>query len=151
MAKKSNIIDFVSKRNEIIEKKRRRFERVLFDNFFDIKTTIAGDVELMVDLIDVSHGGCRFRILEKEAPASLKKGRVVTLNIYFAEGNYIPVSVAIGRSPKSVEGNGNHWKEYGGKFDKSLSSFQAMEAFVDFVYKYAEFSHTDYEGEKAYG
>ena len=143
----SNIIDFVSKRKEKIEKKRRRFERILFQEFFNIETTISVDDEdcpVSVDLIDVSGNGCLFRVLDREAPQSVGVGNNLVLKIYFTGHNYIHVSVAIKRTTKLVGKDGLNWREYGCEFDKSLSSFQAMKALVDFLYKFAECSCTDY-------
>ena len=145
----SNIIDFVSKRKEKIEKKRRRFERILFRDFFDVETTISVDEEfhhVPVDLIDVSGEGCLFRVLDKEIPGFAKIGSNLTLKLYFSEQNYIHVSVAIKRTAKFVEKDGSCWREYGCEFDKSSGSFRAMESLVDFLHKFAEYSCTDHGG-----
>ena len=136
---------------EIVEKKRRQFERILFQNFFGIETTVSiGDDSCEVQLIDVSYNGCLFRVLEKDAPRSIKVGSDLTLKIYFTEHNYISVLVNIKRSAKAVGEEGYCWREYGCKFDKSLSSFRAMEAFVDFLYKFAECSSADYGTRNVY-
>ena len=143
----SNIIDFVSKRKEKVEKKRRSFERILFREFFNVETTVSLDDEfhhVSVDLIDVSREGCLFRVPEREAPGFLKVGSNLTLKLYFSEQNYIHVSVAIKRTAKFVEKDGSCLREYGCEFDKSMGSFRAMEALVDFLHKLAEYSCTDY-------
>ena len=145
----NNIIDFVSKRKEKIEKKRRRFERVLFREYFSVETAVAmDDKSCPVDLIDVSPDGCLFRIPDKETPNFAQVGRELTLKIYFADHNYIPVSVSIKRTKKLVERDGRFYREYGCEFDKTLSSFQAMEALVDFVGKLAEHSYSDFGSQK---
>ena len=147
----NNIIDFVSKRKESIERKRRRFERILFKNFFSIETTISKEnASCPIDLVDVSYDGCLFRVLEKRDPGFVKVGKELTLKIYFTEYGYISVSVGINRTAKFVEKDGHCYREYGCKFDKSLTSFRAMEAFVDFLYKFAECSCTDYGDKKIY-
>ena len=145
----SNVIDFVSKRKEKIEKKRRRFERILFREYFSVETAVATDDESYpVDLIDVSPDGCLFGTFEKATPNFAKVGSKLTLKIYFAEHNYIPVSVSVKRTKKIVEKNGRSYREYGCVFDKSLSSFQAMEALINFVYKLAEHSYSDVVSQK---
>ena len=150
----SNIIDFVSKRKELIEKKRRRFERILFQDIFRIETSIAtqGEEESCpVDVIDVSHGGCLFRIAEGEAPDFIKVGSELKLKMYFTDNNHLPISVSIKRTRQYVETDGRPYREYGCKFENvEGKSFQAMKDFINFLHKYAECSTVDYEMRNVY-
>ena len=145
----SNIIDFVGKRKELIEKKRRRFERILFQDIFGIETWVATESEdesCPVYLVDVSEGGCLFRIAETAAPDFIKIGSELKLKIYFTDNNHLPISISIKRTRKCVERDGQPYREYGCKFEnESGKSFQAMKDLISFLQKYAECSTVDYE------
>ena len=145
------VLDFVSKRNENIEKKRRGFERLLFNNFLGAYSVLDREGSIYpVDLVDVSRSGCQFQV-----PWNLKRSEVIasgtefTLRIYFTKHSYIPIIVSIKHSNEFVNDNGQTYLRYGCEFDKSMPSFSALESFIEFMYKFAEHSAIDKGDNKA--
>ena len=144
MSDEKNLLDFGEKRKENIEKKRRNFERVFFNNFLGAYTLIdqAGVIS-PVDFIDISHDGLSFKIPSEKASSHFRKGEEVNLRIYFTRDSYIPVvtNVVWTRNEKGEDGQMYH--EYGARFDKTIPTFRAIENFIDFVYSFAEHSSED--------
>jgi len=148
----NKVIDFVAKRDEAIEKKRRSFERVVFDNFLGMYSVIDDHESVYgVELLDISEEGCLFQV-----PASIKDkkkfktNREVKLRLYFTEQNYIPALVKIKYGKKHKDHNGSEYMRYGCQFDKSVSSFEALQSFIKFIYKFAEHSCIDRGDQKVY-
>lgn len=150
MSKK--VLDFVEKRNQNIEDKRRGFERILFRNTLGTYTVLDNQGTIYpIKLIDISREGCLF-----EMPWNPKKDKKyaqdteIDLRMYFSEKSYIPVLVKIKYSMEKIEGSGNTFIQYGCEFDKSLTSFAALESFIDFLYKFAEYSTIDQNESKTF-
>lgn len=141
----SKLLDFQSKREKTIETKRRNFERVLFQDFLGAYSVIDEfGSNYPVELVDVSHDGCMIQVpWNPKNHQKFKEGNDVTLRVYFTKGSFIPVVVNIKHSKEFVDDNGDVYMRYGGEFDKTLPSFSAFEKFIEFIYKYAEFSCVD--------
>ncbi len=140
-----DIIDFVAKRQESIETKRRSFERVVFKNLLGVYSVIStNDSIYPLEMIDISHEGCLIQVpLNEKTDDKFKKGENLTFRMYFTEHSFIPVLVHIVYG-KEVEGeNGSIFMQYGCEFDQDTSSFAAIASFIDFVYKFAEHSVVD--------
>lgn len=138
------VLDFVGKRKENIEKKRRGFERVLFQNFLGAYTVIdnAGSV-YPIELVDISHEGCLFRIpWNMKKDQKLEEGSEINLRMYFTKDSYLPVIVNIKYGSENIE-NGQTYMQYGCEFDQSLPTFSAMQDFIKFMYSFAEYSAID--------
>ncbi len=154
----NKVLDFVGKRIENIEQKRRNFERVLFQNMLGAYTVIeSNNVVYPIELIDLSKNGCQFKIPETKKTNQITNGngifsgqKEITLRMYFTGQSFIPVSVKI-RHIKHVtdEKTGDHIL-IGGEFDTSTHSFEAMKAFIEFLYKFAENSVIDTNEVKSY-
>ena len=139
------ILDFVGKRNERIEQKRRSFERVVFQNFPGARAVVdLGGIDLPIELVDISPKGCLFKAPQKRRyGGKFKKGDEISLRIYFTEESYVAVAADIKHSRKSTDPDGQIYVHYGCAFDTSLPSFQAMEKFIEFLYSFAEHSSLD--------
>ncbi len=140
-----DIIDFATKRNDSIEKKRRSFERILFKNLMGAYSVIDQKGSLLpVTLIDISRNGCMFEanwIPGKDN--KIKNNTELVLKIYFTSNSFIPANVLIKRSNQYTDDEGRTYMRYGCEFDKSTSSFKALESFIEFLYKFAEYSSYD--------
>lgn len=149
---KNKLLDFVGKRKENIENKRREFERVLFNNVLGAYSVIDKNGAIYpVDLIDISHDGCMFQIFTKKGDdAHYADNSEVTIRLYFTKKSFIPVSVNVKHSSEYVDHNGSLFFRYGCEFDKSLPSFSALRSFIDFMYKFAEHSTIDKNDSKYY-
>ena len=139
------ILDFNCKKKDKVEKKRRGFERLLFQNFLGIYSVVRrGEVIYPVDLVDVSPQGCLFQIPSQRAKEDrFEVGGELTLRVYFTEFSYLTVVVHIRHSRKHLSQDGVYYQQYGCEFDQSLSSFQAMSSFIDFLYQFAQYSSVD--------
>lgn len=147
-----SVLDFTEKRKENIEKKRRQFERVLFNNFLGAYTVVdQGGSIYPVSLVDISRDGCLFQVpwnIEKDT--KFEKDHELTMRIYFTKESFIPVVMNIKYSREFVDEDGLVYMQYGSEFDSSMPSFQAIESFIDFMYKFAEHSSQDKGSRKVY-
>lgn len=148
----TKILNFVEKRKETIEQKRRSFERVLFQNFMGSYSVIDGqDTIYPISLVDVSKDGCQFQVpIQGTNGKAYKSGEEVSLRIYFTEHSFIPANVIVKHGKEHQEPNGRKYMRYGCEFDKSIPTFQALESFIEFVYRFAEHSTIDKGSNKVY-
>lgn len=146
------VLDFISKRKENIEDKRQNLERILFQNFLGAYSVIdKGGVIYPIQLVDISHDGCLFQVpWNVKTDEKFSEGFEVPLRVYFTKGTYIPVICNVKYSREFVERDGQTYMQYGCEFDKSMHSFEALESFIDFLYKYSEHSALDKGDHKVY-
>ena len=147
------VLDFIKKREENIEKKRRTFERILFQNFLGAYTVLDNQgTNYPITLIDISKEGCLFQVPWDVNGGSeeLAKDEPMTLRMYFTKSSYIPVQVEVKYGKEFVDTDGQTYMRYGCEFDKTFPSFQAMESFIDFLYSFAEHSSFDKGDTKAF-
>jgi len=148
----TKVIDFQSKRQDSIEKRKRAFERVLFTEFLGSYAEIdENGTKFDVRLVDISHDGCLFQIpFTPNARTHFKDNQEVTIRVYFTSDDFLPVVVNIRHANEYIDEKGDAYVRFGGEFDKSLPSFQAFEPFIQFIYKFAEFSCVDKGESKVY-
>ncbi len=148
----SNIIDFQAKRQSSIEKRKRSFERVLFSEFLGSYAEIdENGTKYSVQLIDISQDGCLFQIpFSPSNRAFFAQKDTITLRIYFTKEDFLPLVVSIKHFNEHIDERGDASLRFGGEFDKELPSFQAFKPFIDFIYKFAEFSCVDKGESKVY-
>lgn len=148
----NKVIDFQEVRKSSIEKKKRSFERVLFSEFLGSYAEIdENGTKYTVSMVDISRDGCLFQIpFSQNSLKHFKKSSDVTIRLYFTKGDFIPLSVSLKHINEHVDEKGDACLRFGGEFDKSLPSFKAFEPFIEFIYKFAEFSCTDKGESKVY-
>lgn len=152
MSDDKKVFDFNEKRKQSIEKKRRSFERVVFQEFLGVFTVIDSDGSgFPVKLIDISTEGCQFQLpYSLKALNQFKAGTEFTLKLYFAKSTYLPAVVTVRHAQEYIDKDGDAWLRLGSAFDTSLPSFTALKSFIDFIYQYAEFSCADKGESKVY-
>ncbi|MFT6633302.1 MAG: hypothetical protein ACJAS4_003272 [Bacteriovoracaceae bacterium] len=148
----SKVIDFQAKRKESIEKRKRSFERVLFSEFLGSYAEIdENGTKFDVTMVDISRDGCLFQIPFAEGSLKhFKKSEYVTVRIYFTKDDFLPLSVKVKHFSEYVDERGDAFLRFGGEFDQTLPSFQAFSPFIEFIYKFAEFSCVDKGESKVY-
>ena len=148
----TKVIDFQAKRQDSIEKRKRAFERVLFQEFLGSYAEIdENGTKYDVTLVDISRSGCLFQIpYSKNVQNYFKTGKEVTVRVYFTKDDFLPVVVNLKHQKEYIDERGDAYMRLGGEFDKSLPSFQAFEPFIEFIYKFAEFSCIDKGESKVY-
>lgn len=139
------VIDFVEKRNEAIEQRRREFERIMLKNLLGVYSILdepgSGHA---VELIDISDKGCLIQVIsDKENKKRYKKDMDAHLRVYFTKTAYIPITVNIKYGTDYIDSEGISYMRYGCEFDKTAVSFEAMDSFIKFIYKFAEHSCAD--------
>ncbi len=145
------VISFTKKRKEIIEQKRRAFERLVFQNFLGAYTVIdQGEGIYPIKLIDISKTGCLFQTSwDSKRDRKITNGTELTLRMYFTQKSFIPVVLKI-KYGKEFQENGMTYMRYGCEFETDIPSFAAMNSFIDFLYKFAEYSVVDQGTTKVY-
>lgn len=148
----AKVVDFGKARNESIEKKKRSFERVLFQEFLGAFAEIDNQgTKYDVNIIDISRSGVQFQVpYSKNNYHHFKVDQDVTLRIYFTKDDFLPMVVSIKRTSEYVDQKGDVFLRVGGEFDKTIPSFKAFEPFIEFIYKFAEFSCVDKGESKVY-
>lgn len=146
------VFDFETKRRQNIEQKRRTFERVMFEEFLGVEAMVDDNGSgHPVKLLDVSREGLLFQMPYSAKAGSLfASGAEFTLKLFFTKGNYLPVVVKIRHGKEFVDQRGDVYWRCGGEFDTTVPSFKAVESFIEFIYKYAEFSCQDNVAHKVY-
>lgn len=146
------LLDFVGKRAESIEKKRRNFERILFQNFLGAYSVLDQQGSVTpVQLVDISHTGCLFQIpwdLKKES--TFQETEELNLRIYFTNDSFIPTIVKIKHIQEYIDQDGVTYLQYGCEFDDSMPSFVALKSFINFLYQFAEHSSVDKGDSRVY-
>lgn len=148
----SKVIDFQEKREASIEKRKRSFERVLFSEFLGSYAEIdENGSKHSVQMVDISREGCLFQIpFAENSKKFFDKLSEVTVRVYFTKDDFLPLVVKFKHCTEYVDERGDAYLRFGGAFDKSLPSFQAFEPFIEFIYKFAEFSCIDKGESKVY-
>ncbi len=152
MSNDKKVLDFNKKRKDNIEHKRRAVERIMFDNFLGTYSVIDGiDAIYPIDIVDISRNGCLIQVpYNKGTLKAFKQDEEYTLRLYFTKASYIPAVVKIKYAKEFVDSDGQHYMQYGCEFDTGVASFEALESFINFLYKFAEHSAVDRGDSKVY-
>lgn len=147
----SKVIDFKQKKDENTEKRKQSIERLVLNDMIGCSTVIDNlGTNYPVKLIDISHDGCLLQVPERDKKSNFfEVGKELTLRFYFTESSYIPVTVTMKHEAEHDEA-GKHYLRLGCEFDKSTTSFKAMEKFIEFLYQFAELSVIDKGDHKVY-
>lgn len=135
------VVNLSSVRQEIIEEKRRDYERVVFKSSFGVYTQIEETGLHAIEVIDISEGGMQFQTSEKSS-LRLETGAVIPVRFYFATDRFIAIDVKVVRSFSAIE-DGRAVHRYGCLIDKTMASYAAIYHFVQFITKCAEHGHKD--------
>jgi hypothetical protein len=146
------VLDFNKKKADTIEQKRRAFNRIVFQNFLGAYSVIDDNGTIYpVTMVDIAGDGCSFQVPWNGAKdKKLPGGFEVSLRMYFTNQSYIPVLMQIRHGKEVLGKDGNTYMQYGCEFDKSVASFEAMQSFIDFIYRFAEHSVIDRGDTKVY-
>ena len=146
------VLDFIGKRNANIEQKRRNFERILFQNFLGAYTVLDDNgTNYKVQLVDISREGCLFQVPYDPARNSIfPEDHEISKRMYFTENSFVPVICKVKRFQEYIDKDGLLYARYGCEFDKSTSTFPAVESFIEFLYKFAEHSTVDKGDQRVY-
>lgn len=146
------VLDFNKKKAETIEQKRRAFNRIVFQNFLGAYSVISDNGSIYpVTMVDIAADGCAFQVpWNSKKDTQLPSGFEVNMRMYFSDSSYIPVIMNIRHGKEVLGKDGITYMQYGCEFDKTHASFEAMQSFIDFIYKFAEHSAIDKGDTKVY-
>ena len=146
------VLDFNKKKADTIEQKRRAFNRVVFQNFLGAYSVIDDNGSIYpVTLVDIAGDGCSFQVpWNPTRDKKLAKDFEVTMRMYFTNQSYIPVIMNVRHGKEVLGTDGITYMQYGCEFDKTAASFEAMQSFIDFIYRFAEHSAIDKGDTKVY-
>lgn len=139
--KQQRVVDFKQAREQRLQEKRRKAERIFFKHLLGVYT-VTGDQMRPIELLDISEDGCSFQVPfdpRKPWPADTND---IPLRLYFSQDTYLPIVVKVENSNPLIDG-GVRYVRYGCSVDKSTSSFEAFQQFVRFLKLYAEHAHKD--------
>ena len=143
------VIDFMSKRSEKIEEKRRKTERIFFKQILGVYSVVGSQNFSPVEIVDVSEDGCALQVEHGARSPWPENATEVPIRIYFSQDTYLPLQLKIMNSRPAIEG-GVRYMRYGCVVDKSLSSYDAFLNFVLFLKSYALHAHSDTGGITAF-
>ena len=133
-----DVVDIGEFRSKKLEERRRNVERILFRNLLGVYSVIEGEALAGVQLIDISQAGMAFQTPWRPGQdRPFQVGDQITLRLYFGQETFLPCGVKIKNSQEVLEA-GQTYLRYGAELDKEFKSFEAVSAFIDFIYKYAE-------------
>ncbi len=97
----AEIIDFIQKKNEILDKKRRKFDRFVFNHFLrlDLIHSELKSLRLSCEVKDISLGGM---LLEASRDSSFKIGDELSLKLYLSSHFYVELEGKIVRRESLV-------------------------------------------------
>jgi len=136
------VVDFNKAREEKLEEKRRKTERIFFRQLLGIYSVVGDNEIRQVELCDVSDDGLAFKIpydANNPWPGDLKE---LPLRLYFTQDTYLPANVRIENSRPLIE-DGIRYIRYGCSIDKTVSSYSAFKGFVNFLQLYSVHVHKD--------
>lgn len=138
----SRVIDLNEVREQRLEEKRRKTERVFMNQFLGVYCMTGNNSMHQIEVVDVSEEGLGFQVpfnAEKPFPITDKNFPV---RLYFNQESYLQVYVTIHNSRPVVQ-NGTRYTRYGCSVDQSTSTFKAYQAFVKFLQVYGEVAQKD--------
>ncbi|MEA9357013.1 PilZ domain-containing protein [Bacteriovorax sp. PP10] len=146
------VLDFNKKKADTIEQKRRAFNRIVFQNFLGAYSVIDDNGSIYpVTMVDIAGDGCSFQVpWNPTRDKKLASGFEVNMRMYFTDKSYIPVIMNVRHGKEVLGSDGITYMQYGCEFDKTVATFEAMQSFIDFIYRFAEHSAIDKGDTKVY-
>jgi hypothetical protein len=130
----SKVVQFTQVRQEKQESLRRSYERVLFNRILGCYTVLEKLGLKSVEMRDISKSCCSFRMPADAGAFQLEEE--VDFRFYFSNSTFVPTRLTIKRVTQAIE-NGVKYNDFGCTFDQSLSTYAAIEKFIEFINAYS--------------
>ncbi len=140
--KLEQVVDFNEARAQKINEKRRKAERIFFQQLLNVYCVTENTQLRPVELVEVSEDGCSFQIFFDSNSPWPTDSLGLILRLYFSQDTYLPVHLKIQNSRPCID-KGTRFTRYGCSVDKTVSSYQAYLQFVRFIKLYSEHAHKD--------
>ena len=136
------VVDFNQARNQKLDEKRRKTERIIFQKPLGVYCVMDQSQMKQLELVDVSENGVSFTVpFDVKNPWPREDGEL-PIRLYFTQDTYLPIQVKIVNSRPSIE-NGQRYVRYGCTVDNSLQSYETYRQFVRFLKAFSEHAHKD--------
>lgn len=136
------VVDFNQVRNQKLDEKRRKTERILFQNLLGVYCVADNASIRQLQLVDVSEDGLSFLVpFDTKNPWPREDGDL-PIRLYFTQDTYLPIQVRVVNSRPSIE-NGQRYVRYGCAVDNTLQAYPAYCQFVKFLKSFSEQAHRD--------
>lgn len=138
----NHVVDFTQAREQKLEEKRRKTERIFFTHLLGVYTVTGDKRMLPIEVIDLSEDGVAFQVpfdAKHPWPSELVE---FPLRLYFSQETYLEIRVRIQNSRPSIDKN-QRFTRYGCAVDTETKSYPAYAQFVRFMKLYAEHAHKD--------
>jgi hypothetical protein len=134
-------------REESIERKRRQFERMVFEDVPQVQICFEDGAGLtQVTPKDISPQGFLFEVPYLANMTSRSGGLLhndIKLRFYFTSHTFASAVLQVRHAKKVTLPDGRLVMQYGGEFDRDLPGFKAVSTFIDFIFAFAEYSSRD--------
>ncbi len=140
------IVDFNQVREQKLEEKRRKTERIFFKYLLSVYS-VAGNSDRSqvmhpIEILEMSEQGCSFQVPFDAKNIWPAANSEIPLRLYFSQDTYMEVIVRIANSTPSIVESGR-FVRYGCEVDPTTSAYPAYQQFVRFMKLYAEHAHKD--------
>ena len=138
--KTEGVIDLIEYRKNKNDKRRREYERVLFNRILGVYSFAEKGGLHHVEVVDMSLSGIRFKEETPEKP--YRVGDKLSLRFYFTPTSYLKVIVQVKRTAPFDE-DGRQGLEYGCMIDKGTKSYEVISKLIAFMELYVEIACQD--------
>ena len=136
-----NIVDFNGYKKTRDQKKKREYERILFQRLFGVCSFVEQSKLVQIDILDISYSGIRFRELAlSDFPVT--SGTKVGMRFYFTPTSFIRLIAEIKRYEVTTQESKRYF-EYGCEINKDTKSYDVIHSLVSFMHKYSQVATPD--------
>ena len=142
MSDQGRVVNFTEFREQKLEEKRRKNERVFINHVLGVFGVTGNNSMHQIELVDVSDDGCAFQVpFNPEKPWPTTDG-ALPIRLYFSQDTFLEIPVMIQNSKSAIQ-NGQRYVRYGCRVDTTSASYKAYQSFVSFLKTYAEVARKD--------
>jgi hypothetical protein len=140
------VINLDQFRTRMSAEKKRKTERIFFNNLVGVYGVVQPGKMIPVNLIDVSEGGLAIQLPYPSDGSSEqfwpKDSTGLPIRLYFSADSFMEVLVDVKNSNPLVE-NGSKYMRYGCEIQFEQRTYRAWVNFVSFLRTYTEISERD--------
>jgi hypothetical protein len=136
------VIDFNQVRSQKMDEKRRKTERIIFQNLLGVYCVTGNAQMRQLQLVDVSEQGIAFVVPFDVKSPWPRETEELPVRLYFTQDTYLPIQIQVVNSRPSIE-NGQRFVRYGCTVNTSLQSYETYCQFVRFLKSFSEQAHRD--------
>lgn len=138
----NSVVSLDQFRNRAQEEKKRKTERIFFNQLMGVYSVIKPGKMVPIELIDVSDDGLGIQIPFNSERAWPTENKDIPIRLYFSPESFMEIQVDIKNSKPTIEG-GVRYVRYGCAVQKDHRAYQAWQQFISFLKVYSEVSEKD--------